>query len=468
MADNIAQKAVNLSTDMDIAALIVNGDATMSAIPLRLGGTARSFRNIAASMAKGDKGDTGPSTPSDVFNSIAAAIGSTTSNDGSETIPYNNSIISDYAVYSVTRFSQPRNLKQIVVNSATGGSHCDFIVFQDNGNGTGTIIYRVPMPNLVVGINTWNVNTDFAPYIIPANALCGLTGPVAAALRFVDLSKGNPDGGTYSGVYYYPNAGGQVGQTVGFPNPIGGQINMRFTATQLPPTRLQLSPLLGKRIGIFGDSISSGNNGSAQVWSQAWQTAVTLATGALVKMQDARWARYINQWSENYTLTNGVYKRKASSTPYPTVSFGVAVGNTLAQDLANLDVLIIELGTNTPANSFGAITDPSTADTVVGNMKQMLDAVFAAAPTLRVFWVLPYQANPAAAAMATQAQFIALNSIIKQVCMIYGVVAINMADVPINPQTWATYLRDGVHPTDACFANLYGPYIAKVMLQQSV
>jgi hypothetical protein len=62
-----SQDYINAKVDADTLAQIVNGDATQGAISLRLGGTAKSLRNAAATIAKGDPGADGEDGASFVY-----------------------------------------------------------------------------------------------------------------------------------------------------------------------------------------------------------------------------------------------------------------------------------------------------------------------------------------------------------------------------------------------------------------
>lgn len=218
--------------------------------------------------------------------------------------------------------------------------------------------------------------------------------------------------------------------------------NTTAAAAQTTAAAKLSSPWAGKKFGVWGDSISAS-------YSQNWQNRVIAFHPMTLPFQDARHGRRIAEWDENYNLSGGVYTRKTSTTSPASVIIGGTVGNTLVQDLTGLDLLLIELGTNTPLESFGAVNDAAGSGTTAGYIKTMLDAITTANPAMRVAWVMPYRANPAMSAMASDAQYQALRTVIIGICAMYGVAIIDEGQMSgIGPQTWGTLLRDGVHPTD--------------------
>lgn len=215
-----------------------------------------------------------------------------------------------------------------------------------------------------------------------------------------------------------------------------------MSAAQASVTSKVSGPWYGKRACVWGDSISAS-------YSQNWQNRMLAFHTMTLPFQDARHGRRIAEWDENYTLSAGVYTRKTSTTSPASVIIGGTVGNTLAQDVAACDLMIAELGTNTPLESFGTVNDAAGSGTTVGYMKTMLEALTNANPAMRVVWVLPYRADPSKSAMATDAQYQALRTVIFGTTAMYGVAPIDMGALSgIGSKTWLTLLRDGVHPTD--------------------
>lgn len=227
------------------------------------------------------------------------------------------------------------------------------------------------------------------------------------------------------------------------------------TQTAIPGS--VISAWYGKRFAVWGDSICAS-------FGQNFQNKIATALSMTETMQDCRYARKVSQWAEFYTAnSDGSYTRNTSdtNTAYPgRTLIGVANGNSLAQDLANVDVLFIELGTNTPAEAFGSASSVAGDGTTAGYMRTMLEAIAVAAPNVRVVWVTPYRCNPSVSGMASEAQYQQLNSLIKATTLDYGVSLIDAGhEVGFGPQTWNTYLQDGVHPNESGFVRFAGVFI---------
>jgi lysophospholipase L1-like esterase len=212
------------------------------------------------------------------------------------------------------------------------------------------------------------------------------------------------------------------------------------------------SPWRLKKWGVFGDSISAD-------FVQAWQNAVSVYHGMTLTFQDARHGRFPNQIFENYS---GSPLTRVTSTTTPASSIiGGTVGNTLAQDIAALDLLLIELGTNTPQNAFGTVNDTPTTDSFCGNMMSALEAIMTAKPSIRLAWITPYRAT--GSFMANPTQFLQLNGLIKSVAMLYSIPVIDIGSIAgFNSFTWSTFLIDGVHPNPTGFAR-YSSAIAQAL-----
>ena len=66
-------------------------------------------------------------------------------------------------------------------------------------------------------------------------------------------------------------------------------------------------------------------------------------------------------------------------------------GNTLAQNIAGVDILVIQLGTNDQNHNvpLGFLGDPANAGTFFGNMRWVAENYLAAKPTMRVVFITP-------------------------------------------------------------------------------
>lgn len=243
--------------------------------------------------------------------------------------------------------------------------------------------------------------------------------------------------------------------------------------------------LRGKKFGVLGDSLSG-------TYNQLWQDAFVARTGAVLWRQDARGGRTFSAALEAYGASAplatlealGTYSNSAPLTGALTSSGTIgqkniygqvpADGTTLAQWLADLDFLILWLGTNdaaaisagnvptyagaTVAARVGALTDGYTANTLHGAMNFLLDALLTAKPNLRIIAVNLYRNS--LAPVATQ------EAVADAILANFESRAIPMLNARktwgINALSAATLLRvDGVHLTDDSFTRLAGPTIAQ-------
>jgi hypothetical protein len=135
-------------------------------------------------------------------------------------------------------------------------------------------------------------------------------------------------------------------------------------------------------------------------------------------------------------------------------------GNTLAQDIANVDVMFIELGNNDVfGETLGSIADTSSTQSTYGYIRSALEQLIALKPTMRIIWITPNQMTSTASNRA--AQIPGITQAIVETCASYGVPVINMyANSGVNAQNASLYLQaDGVHLTPLGFTNLYARYI---------
>jgi lysophospholipase L1-like esterase len=220
------------------------------------------------------------------------------------------------------------------------------------------------------------------------------------------------------------------------------------------PAGPQFSYLSTRHFGVQGDSISA-------LFNNAWQNVVVSRTGMTLVSQDAHEGRTLAGAFECYGSTSpnvplGVYHVAAVAGGCNNYD-GTSEGKTLAQNLANVDLEIIELGTNDPFDTVGAVGDATTAGTYYGYLRWVCETYLTAKPTLRLVLVTPQfnsQASPSWLMQYSTAEQIYGNSV--------GIPVINMWNLGgANTVTATTMLRDGIHPTDFAFANFYGPVIAQ-------
>ena len=208
----------------------------------------------------------------------------------------------------------------------------------------------------------------------------------------------------------------------------------------------------GRHFAVQGDSISGDFSG--------WQDVVIARTGMSLVQQDARPGRRYDTAFECYGTTTpgtalGTFE--LANNPNNCRSLNSPDGSTLAQIMAPVDLLVIEMGTNDTTVSLGELADATTARTFYGNMRWVVETYLKAKPTLRIVLVTVQFNGFASAATAQQyaaAQVAYGHSI--------GVPVINMFELGgVNAITAPVLLRDGTHPSDFGFANFYGPVIAQ-------
>jgi lysophospholipase L1-like esterase len=541
MADILATKAANLSIDMDTAAQIINGDATLSAIPLRLGGTARSLQNAAASMAKGDKGD-----PGDVSSvQLAGAITSSrvainrfdprlaqthnivrTDNGAVSSQPANSGVFYNMSVSGLVKVEASTSyyFSDGLYNNQTG------LAWHDASGNVISIVSGPLAPGLVQSpVGAVTVQFTF----VTANAgslmfAASTVSPVAYSPLRVDndsnlgrifpvfkknlfdattitqhaivrtdngdvLTQPSNSGNFYlmsasaliavkSGVSYYFNQGlynnqtglvwrdaaGNVlsiiaGRTDGSSDIVSvytapaGAVYAQFTLfTDQAPTTVfaevkEAAPLQGKKGVIFGDSYT-------QAWGSRWLSKLASETGS----------------SLSYYALAGRPIRSAFAD-FPSDSNGTTLAKLTAA-LAGVDFVMVQLGTNdgTNANATMGTQGDTSFGTVYGDAWAVLDTLFQANPNLFVMWVGSIVYDPSrynGGLGLTPALLDNVNAAITYACRRFGVPFLKMSDVSgFNSRNWDTHgssvatTRDGVHPSDTGFANMWEPLVRKFLV----
>jgi hypothetical protein len=224
-----------------------------------------------------------------------------------------------------------------------------------------------------------------------------------------------------------------------------------------------LSPWFGKVVGIIGDSYCYAN---------VFQQLIAAYHGMTIGFQDCRVNRPIGSTS----LTNTIfecYGGPAFGTNQKNIDTGWGIcgqaspiinsgtqGNTLAQDLANVDLLYIELGTNDVwGETLGTIMDRATTNSTYGYIRAAIEGLLQIKPTMRIVWITPIQMTSTQGNRS--AQMPAITQAIVSVCATYGVPVINMwANSGFAYMNSNLYLQpDGIHPNQLGFTNLYARYI---------
>ena len=213
-----------------------------------------------------------------------------------------------------------------------------------------------------------------------------------------------------------------------------------------------MSFLAGLNFAVQGDSISA--------FGGAWRSVVASRTGMTEVAPNYRPGRRFSQAFEEYgTTTPGstlLTNQGPTQTPNGTYSTGTP-GNTLAQDIAKVDVLLVGLGTNDQNVPLGNLGDATSAGTFYGNMRWVLETYLQAKPSMRIIMITPQYngfATPAVAQEYANAEVTIGQSM--------GIPVINMFALGgVNSFTSSTLLLDGTHPTAMGYSNFYGPVIAQ-------
>jgi lysophospholipase L1-like esterase len=220
-----------------------------------------------------------------------------------------------------------------------------------------------------------------------------------------------------------------------------------------------VSFLAGLNLGVQGDSI-------AAIFNNAWQNVVTARTGMILNPinQNARAGRNMTQAFEVYgTTTPGsalLVNQGTINTPLGPVSTGTP-GDTLAQDLVQIDLMIVALGTNDASFPLGNLGDPTNAGTYYGNMRWIAETYLSAKPSLRLVFVTPQYSG-----FGTHPQQQQMAEAMADYGKSMGIPVINMFALGgVNALTAPTLTRDGTHPSDYGFAHFYGPVIAQGLQQ---
>lgn len=132
-------------------------------------------------------------------------------------------------------------------------------------------------------------------------------------------------------------------------------------------------------------------------------------------------------------------------------------GASLAQNLANVDIEIVQMGTNDQDEPVGSLGDATTAGTFYGNLRWVVESYITAKPMLRLVLVTPQYNGykpPAITQRYVNAMVAYGNSI--------GVPVIDMfARGGVNAITASALTSDGTHPNALGYQNYYGPVIAQ-------
>lgn len=226
---------------------------------------------------------------------------------------------------------------------------------------------------------------------------------------------------------------------------------------QGPSGQDRTSFLAGKKFFVIGDSISS-----ILVSNKEWEKVVISRTGLVSGFTDAIPGRHLYQAFSCYGISTPGGQLGTYSTANPgCTSDGGKDGATLAENLADSDLAIINLGTNDGNETIGHPGDEPNSGTAEGTLRWIVETLETANPKIRVVIVTP-QLN----LFASAAAFKLLADAEAEYAGSAGIPVINMYRVGgVNPTNLMTMTNDGVHPTKWAFDNFYGPVIAQYLMQ---
>ncbi len=329
-----------------------------------------------------------------------------------------------------------------------------------------TAIKGVPPTGSANSATSWAVlaqaGTNGAQGISGIQGVPGLTGPQGApGVAGLRGSAGVP--GT-QGVVGPAGSAGATGATgpvgpvgpIGPPGPTGPT---GATGPTGPAGQSAVSFLQSRNFGVLGDSISD-----AYRLGFSWQNVVMTRTGMSLALQDARGGRTFATAFECYgTSTPGTTPGIFHYT-YNTNNCHAAAGtdgNTLAQNLAPVDLEVIELGTNDYVEPLGALGDSTSANTFYGDVRWVVETLLTTKPSLRIVLVTP-ELNGFQPASVTQQYVQALVNYGASM----GLPVVNMFALGgLNPLTVPTLTVDQTHPNAFNYANFYGPVVAQALQQ---
>jgi hypothetical protein len=333
-----------------------------------------------------------------------------------------------------------------------------------------------PSGEIIAGVGAQFMLTDFllvipgGSVISPSNTNIG-PGDGTYGWSFYDINKGYISGapGVAANVHVSVPAGAFFARVSVNVDPNGDAQGPRV---RIYNGTVSSGRLAGKVWRSVGDSITAKEGG-------VFQAYVCAVTGMSISSQDARGGRQTNQIFEMYQVSgsptamgdpvNGHSTGGIINTSLPqaagdgSVSSGAVqinqpgpwtTGTTLAQDLTNVDIVTIFLGTNDGSiiSPLGSLSDTASTASYYGYLRNAIEGYLKAKPGIRLVWIGPYQnthsgSNTAAIVAAQQA-----------VCAAYSVSYINLfANGGINPLTYGAFLQgDNIHPSLYGSVNVLG------------
>ena len=342
-----------------------------------------------------------------------------------------------------------------------------------SSNSTGNLIYTVSSGPATISGSTVTLTGAAGTVVLHANQAASMdysAGLASQSFLVVMSNPGTPGPQGPSGLSAYDVAvaNGYAGSQAAWLASLVGSGSAK--------------PLAGMRCGFLGDSLTSNN---------AWEETFLTISGCTEVFRDARPGRRIDQafeayGNDPYTGTNQGTVTISGSLPGAGVlsntgtcggggNCGGKAGNTLAQDLANVDVLIAgymtndifqstPIGTvsNAPSLTFPEAGAPSVlSGTLYGYGRGFFRALYTAKPTVKVIFWGPYPIDGGTYASSLAAFESAGETIARE----WGTPFFDGRQFGINVVTGSSanvYLSDDkIHPSSLGGKSLIGPRLAR-------
>ena len=416
-------------------------------------------------------------TPAGLGSGSGSGSGSTQSTLGY--LDGSSSLNSAYAVFTVVNMGAAAtagSITQVQANIAgfnAGTGQLSLAVFQMTGTNQYQIVQRVPLTVTGIGTQIWTAGINFVAPPIAAGQFMGYVTSANVALEF---GGNNPttaltffigsDPGTASETF---SQGGS--QSVAATVTSGGDNSVEAGALEggsIPIPLAAVSPYRGLRLGVWGHSLTvpgfeyTGVTGTSFTY---WQQYLCSLLGMTWTFNDGLAGRGYYNLFTNYpgiSLSNMSAASTGSSSNGGVNGGSTTSGTTLAEDLANVDVLLLWNGDNDyGTKALGNPGDTASANTNYGDLDNALAIIFTAKPTIRVMLIDHGYAGRTFGIAGYQA----IRTWLQTGGQYYGAGVMDMLSISgLNPLTWSSWQNNDsslyLHPTNAGWAH-YVPIMAR-------
>jgi hypothetical protein len=386
--------------------------------------------------------------------------------------------VSGFQIFSVVNMgasSVAGTITQVKANIAgfnAGTGQLSLAVFQATGTNQYQIVQRVPLTVSATGTQTWNAGTDF---VAPPIAVGQFMGYVTSANVSLEFGGNAPttaitwydaaDPGTAAVTY---NSGGTqsvVATVTSADAPVDTAV---LAAGSIPVALAAVSPYRGLRLGVWGHSLTVPGYEYSSVTGTTftyWQQYLSSLLGMTWTFNDGLAGRGYYNLFTNYpgiSLSNMTAASTGSSSNGGVNGGPTTTGTTLAQDLANVDVLLLWNGDNDyGTKALGTPGDAASANTNYGDLDNALSIIFTAKPTIRVMLI----DHGFAGRTFGIGGYFAIRTWLQTGGAYYGVGVMDMLLLSgLNPLTWSTWQNNDsgayLHPTNAGWAH-FVPIMAR-------